>query len=90
MFLDSSRYARVRTVEAKTADGRTVKAVALRRLPRTSGTPVVIKENDQLDIMAQRRYDNPTLFWHIADANTELQANDLVQDAGRTITVPEQ
>jgi hypothetical protein len=62
----------------------------LRRLPAASGTPSVVKGNDRLDIMAHRKYSNGTQFWHIADANTELQANDLVKEAGRGINVPEE
>ena len=54
------------------------------------GIHTTIKESDRLDIMAQRHYDNPTMFWHIADANSELQANDLVTESGRTIIVPAQ
>jgi hypothetical protein len=30
------------------------------------------------------------MFWHIADANSELQARSLVEEANRTIVVPEQ
>lgn len=90
MFLESSRYYRVETVDAVTKDGRTVKAVKIRRLAKVNGQPAVVKGNDRLDIMAQRQYSNPTKFWHIADANTELQANDLVKDAGRVIEIPEQ
>ena len=90
MFLESSRYYRVETVDVVTKDGRTVKAVKFRRLPAVSGQPTVVKGNDRLDIMAQRQYNNPTMFWHIADANTELQANDLVKEAGRVIEIPEQ
>lgn len=90
MFLESSRYYREKTVDIKTKDGRIVKAVALRRLPAVSGKATVVKGNDRLDIMAQRQYNKPTLFWHIADANTELQANDLVKETGCVINVPEQ
>jgi hypothetical protein len=90
VFLESSRYQRVRKDEAKARDGRIVKIVALRRLPTVGGYPTTMKENDRLDIMAQRLYDDPTMFWHIADANTELQATDLVDEAGRIIDVPEQ
>ncbi len=90
MFLESSRYFRLNTVDIKTKDGRTVKAVTLRRLPSVSGKPTVVKGNDRLDIMAQRQYKEPTMFWHIADANTESQANDLVKETGRVIRVPEQ
>jgi hypothetical protein len=90
VFLESSRYHRVRKDEAKARDGRIVKVVALRRLPAVGGEPTTTKENDRLDIIAQRLYDDPTMYWHIADANTELQAGDLVEEAGRVINVPEQ
>ncbi len=89
MFLESSRYYKVETVEVVLKDGRTVKAVKLRRLPEITGTPTVVKANDRLDIMAQRQYNDPTRFWHIADANTELQANDLMAETGRIIQAPE-
>ena len=88
MFLESSRYYKLRQEDTTTKDGRTVKAVSLRRLPNTAGVPVLIKANDALDIMAERQYGDATRFWHIADANTELEAGRLI-DAGRTITVPE-
>jgi hypothetical protein len=90
MFLETSRYHNLNTADAVTRDGRTVKVVKLRRLPAVSGTPTVVKGNERLDIMAHRQYSNGTLFWHIADANTELQASDLVKEAGRVINVPEQ
>ena len=89
MFLESSRYHRVPKEEAKARDGRIVKVVALRRLPAVAGNPTTVKENDRLDIMAQRLYDDPTMFWRIADANTELQASKLVDEPGRVIDVPE-
>lgn len=90
MFLESSRYFKVKTVDAITKDGQTVKALTLRRLPRTDGKLTRVKGDDRLDIIAQRQYNNPTMFWHIADANTELHANDLVKETGRTIKIPEQ
>ena len=89
MFRDNSRYGRVNQDEVELPDGRTVTVVRLRRLPATPGSPVLVKGNDQLDIMAQRKYGDATWYWHIADANTELQANDLVKKTGRTIQVPE-
>lgn len=89
MFLDSSRYFRTRTAEVTTGDGRTVKAVTLRRLPSPGSVPLTVKGNDRLDVIAQRRYANPSMFWHVADVNTELEANALVAETGRTIQVPE-
>ena len=90
MFSETSRYYRQKVVDAATKEGRIVKAVTLRRPPSVTGESTVVKGNDRLDIMAQRRYQNPAMFWHVADANTELQANDLVKETGRIIKVPEQ
>jgi hypothetical protein len=87
MFLDNSRYVRIAQVEVPTAGG-TVKAVKLRRLPTTDGEATMVKGNDRLDVMALRSYQDPTRFWHIADANTELRAGDLVAEPGRSILVP--
>ena len=89
MFLPTSRYANLATVEARTRDGRTVSALKLRLLPVTAGRPRALKDNDQLDVMAQTAYADGTRFWHIADANTELKANDLLLPVGRVILVPE-
>ncbi len=89
MFTESSRYYRQKVVDAVTKDGRTVKAVTLRRVPALAGESHVVRGNDRLDIMAGSRYDNPTMFWHLADANSKLQADDLVEETGRIIKVPE-
>ena len=88
MFLDTSRYAKVETVQTKAADGRTVQALALRRLPPTPGDPAVVKDNDQLDVIAQERYGDGTRFWHVADANSELEATRLLDETGGTVNVP--
>ncbi len=90
MFLDNSRYARVKQVDVTLKDGRTVRAVKLRGLPATAGGPTAIKENNRLDVMAQRGYADPTKFWHIADANSELEAGELVATRNRVIKVPAQ
>ena len=89
MFSESSRYAGVKIVTATAGDGREVQAVMLRRLPYAPGTEMVVKDNDRLDIIAQTRYKDPAKFWHVADANTELQANDLLAETARAIIVPE-
>lgn len=94
MFLDNSRYFDLTTVETESTKRRRVTAVKLRRLPFAGGTPTVVKGNDRLDVMAQRRYSDGTKFWHIADANTELEANDLIKPRAqdkeaRVIYVPE-
>ena len=94
MFIDNSRYIDVKTADVETESGRIASAIKLRRLPHAAGAPTVMKGNDRLDVMAQRQYSDGTKFWHIADANTELEANKLVtqrvQDKEiRIINVPE-
>jgi hypothetical protein len=84
----------VKTVAAQNEDGRSFLAVMLRRLPYVAATLTVIKGNDRLDVIAQRKYGDATKFWHVADANTELEANNLVTQRPQeeeviTINVPE-
>lgn len=79
MFDGNSRYIKCPVVEVETAKGKKVNAVKLRRLPYTPGNLTEIKGTDRLDIMAFRKYKDGTKFWHVADANSELEANDLVE-----------
>lgn len=89
MFLPTSRYVNIPTVATETRDGRSVTALKLRPLPVTAGSPRAVKDNDQLDVIAHDAYGDGTKFWHVADANTELKANDLLAPVGRVIAVPE-
>jgi hypothetical protein len=90
MFLGNSRYADVDLDQVTLAGGGTAAVVRLRRLPVVSGEPTVVKGNDRLDVIAQRTYGDATKFWHVADANTELEAARLVEPANRVIQVPRQ
>jgi hypothetical protein len=89
MFLDNSRYARIAVKNVRLPDGRIVRAIALRRLPVVGGAPTNVTDEDRLDVIAQRRYGEPTWFWHIADANAELEARALCARPRRIILVPE-
>ena len=88
MFLKSSRYYNTETLVAADSKGRTVSAVKLRRLPETDGAETVIDNRHQLDVMSNQLYKDGARFWHIADANSELEADALVENAGRVIKVP--
>lgn len=90
MFLETSRYFRQKQVNVVTPTGQIVKALTLRKLPTVTGEPTFVEEQDRLDLIAQRQYQNPTQFWHIADANTELKANDLIKEVGQIIQIPPQ
>ena len=88
MFSKSSRYYELQTVAALDRSGREVNALKLRRLPGTNGDKTRISASDQLDVVSETRFKDATRFWHIADANSELEANELVRTAGRVIRVP--
>jgi hypothetical protein len=88
MFLKNSRYHGVPAVTTQDALGHDVCAVTLRRLPATAGEPTQVRDHDQLDVMSQQRYKDGTRYWHIADANSELEANELVRTSGRRIDAP--
>lgn len=88
MFNKNSRYYGLETVTAEDARGRAVQAVKLRRLPSTAGVDRTATSSSQLDVMSRELYQDATRFWRIADANTELQANALVEAVGRVIKVP--
>jgi hypothetical protein len=90
VFRENSRYAGIRQVTACSRDGREVNAVALRRLPAATGERHVVAGNDRLDVIAQRQYGDATRFWHIADANSEMEARSLLTMPNRVIQVPEQ
>ncbi|HEY5928104.1 MAG TPA: hypothetical protein VIV11_40735 [Kofleriaceae bacterium] len=60
----------------------------LRKLPEPQAVPYTVDDNDRVDLVAQRRYGEATRYWHVADANTELDARELCEP-GRVITVPE-
>lgn len=88
MFLRNSRYYGLPTVTATDRAGNAVVAVRLRPLPGTAGDPVGVRSHDQLDVMCELRYRDATRYWHVADANAELEANALVRTIGRVIDVP--
>lgn len=88
MFLESSRYADVGRDDVRLADGRTVPAIRLRRLPPSNGEPHVVTGSDRLDVLAYAIDDDGTRWWHVADANTALDARELTAEMGAVIRVP--
>ena len=89
MFGKKSRYSGRETVEGKDRMGRTVQAVKLRPLPTVNGVDMTVADHNQLDVMGETLYADAAGFWHIADANSELEAGELVCVNGRIIQVPE-
>lgn len=89
MFLENSRYFGQKTMNVELPDGRAVPALEPRRLPSPPAAPREVKGHDRLDIIAQRSYQDGTTFWHIADANTRIEARLLTEPPqANTVTPP--
>jgi nucleoid-associated protein YgaU len=83
-----SRYERTGAYDATDADGRPVKALRIRFVPPTpAGFLHTFKAGERLDLLAYAYYRNPEKFWLIADANDELDPDDLLVP-GRQLRVP--
>jgi len=78
MFLKTSRYANTPQIQLALPDGTQINAVQLRTIPATSGDLTFVTANDRLDVIAYRMYSDGTRYWHIADANSALDANELL------------
>jgi len=89
MFLKNSRYAGLPTERISTPEG-SVELVRLRALPPTTGQPHALQSHEQLDALSEQHYGgDASRFWHIADANSELEAAALSRQPGRLINLPE-
>jgi phage baseplate assembly protein W len=89
VFRASSRYHNQKIINVIDQQGREIPALSLRRIPSIEGKNMIVRAGDRLDIISQQLYNDPTKFWHIADANTELDSTSLTATAGQAIKVPE-
>lgn len=87
-FLRTSRYAHSELVETTTETGRAVSAVKLRRLPAPPSAPYTVDADDRVDLIAYQQFGDAPRFWHVADANSDLDARTLIEP-GRVIAAPE-
>jgi hypothetical protein len=82
-----SRYADVGTAVI-VRDGRAVTYLRARFItPPTGGYVHTVTSDERTDLIAYRYYRDPARFWRIADANTEMDPENLL-DPGRAIAVP--
>jgi len=88
MIFKGSRYAKTGTYDVPGPHGQSVKALAIRLIPlRPAGFFHAFRADERLDLLAYRYYRNPEKFWLIADANTEMDPEDLLQP-GRLLRIP--
>ena len=88
MIFKGSRYQSVGVYQAIDALGRNVTALKIRYIPPTPAGYIHTFTNDErLDLLASRFYGNPEKFWLIADANPDMDPEDLLQP-GRQLLIP--
>lgn len=88
MIFKGSRYEKVGAYSVTTADGRTVSALRIRFIPDTpAGFFHTFTADERLDLLAFTFYRNPEKFWLIADANSEMDPEDLLEP-GRQLRIP--
>jgi nucleoid-associated protein YgaU len=88
MIFKGSRYETVGIYQVADARGRTVSALKIRFIPPTpAGYLHTFTADERLDILAYNFYRNPEKFWLIADANDEMDPEDLLEP-GRQLRIP--
>jgi nucleoid-associated protein YgaU len=90
VIFKGSRYEKLAkaTYKVRASDGRDHSALPIRFTPSTPATfRQTIAAHDRLDLIAARFYGNPLKFWRIADANSAMDPEDLLEE-GLDILIP--
>jgi hypothetical protein len=88
MIFKGSRYQGVSVYTVTRPDGRSVAAFGIRFISSTpAGFFHTFSGHQRLDLIANQYYRNPEKFWLIADANTEMDPEDLLEP-GRQLLIP--
>ena len=88
MLFKGSRYEKVGVYQVTLPNGQTVSALGIRFVPDTpAGYLHTFRADERLDLLAYNFYRNPEKFWLIADANTEMDPDDLLEP-GRQLRIP--
>jgi hypothetical protein len=73
MFSKNSRYRNLPESSPVNAQGERLRGKELRLTPPTPGRFLhTVHEGDRLDLLAFKYYDDPSRWWQISDANSEL------------------
>ena len=88
MILKGSRYEKTGVYQVAGPNGESVPALTIRFIPvRRAGFLHTFKADERLDLLAFQFYKNPEKFWLIADANAEMDPEDLLEP-GRRLRIP--
>jgi nucleoid-associated protein YgaU len=88
MIFKGSRYEGVGVYQVAGPKGQAISVLKIRFIPPTpAGFFHTFAADERLDLLAFKFYRNPEKFWRIADANTEMDPEDLL-DPGRPLRIP--
>ena len=89
MFFIGSRYEKVKELYISGAGGRLIKYKRIRFIPDTQAVQThSVSQGDRLDLISQKYYKDPLLFWRICDANITMLPDKLLEETGNTILIP--
>lgn len=91
MFDPDSRYAHLKQATLTTPDGREVRYVERRLVPRAGEMRelgrVRVEAGDRLDLIAERTLGQPLAYWLVCDANEAMSPLELTERAGRVLRI---
>jgi len=88
MIFKGSRYEKVPVYQITDPSGQIISVLGIRFIPPTpAGFLHTFRADERLDMLAYNFYRNPEKFWLIADANTEMDPDDLLEP-GRLLRTP--
>jgi len=92
MFIRGSRYYEVEQAEWKSPEGRIVRYVRRRFVPRPTLIEVqathTVVEGDRLDNLTARYVGDAEQFWRVADVNRAMQPDELTEEFGTILLIP--
>lgn len=91
MFDSSSRYYNLSNEIYNAGNGEQIVYVSRRFLPMTTDqtpiTQVTVNAGDRLDLISNRVFNDPLLYWQIADANNAMDPFDLTEQPGTVLQI---
>lgn len=84
----SSRHSQLATYKRPVSNSKPAVTLYQPRIRRAQETDRYhyVSAGERLDLLAYRYYNDPYLFWRVADANPSVAIEGLVE-AGRTLTI---
>ncbi len=95
LFAPTSRYYGIDTTTMTGADGRTIIYILRRFIPPADRFQLLqehtVTQDERLDNITARYLGDPELFWRVADSNSAMRPEELVEKVGRKlrITLPQ-